>query len=169
MDSPSASPLDVSADVVVARLRTRPASASSRAETSVTSFAVSSTKRWRSGVSRLTSCSRRLDDDERRVEVVQRGVRLVLRAGLEVAQELDGLRDAGARLRVERVEDLVEVDGGLGARRRERVALVDVGLIAAAELQVDVAVGDARQRRLADDRAGAAAQRVVAVARRSRA
>jgi len=36
-------------------------------------------------------------------------------AGLEVAQELHGVRHRPARERVERVEDLVEVDGGLGA------------------------------------------------------
>ncbi len=100
---------------------------------------------------------------QRRVEVAQGGVGLVLVAGLEVAQEGDGLLDALARLRVERVEDLVEVDGGRGVLGRQGPAVGDVGAVGAAELQVDVAVGDAGERGLADDRARPAAQRVIAV------
>ena len=45
----------------------------------------------------------------------------------------------------------------------DAAAVRDVRLVGAAELQVDVAVGDARQRRLTDDRARARAQRVIAV------
>ena len=62
-DSPSASPLEVSALVVVARSRVRSASTPSRAETSVTRRAVSTMKRSKSGVLRLSSANSRADED----------------------------------------------------------------------------------------------------------
>jgi hypothetical protein len=63
IDSPSASPLEVRAVVVRARLRVRSVSTPSRAETSVTRRAVSTMKRSKSGVLRSSAANRRAELD----------------------------------------------------------------------------------------------------------
>ena len=62
-DSPSASPLEVRAEVVVARSRVRSPSTPSRAETSVTRREVSTMKRSKSGVLRFSSANSRAEED----------------------------------------------------------------------------------------------------------
>jgi len=63
--------------------------------------------------------------------------------------------------RVERVEELVEVDGGGGEVLGEDAAVGDLRGALGRQGEVDVAVGDARQRRLADDRLRPVPQRRV--------
>jgi hypothetical protein len=155
MDSPSASPWDVSADAVRERVVAR-----RDVGHELRRLVDEALQIWRVAVDLLQETAGR---GQRGVDVAQRGVRFVFGAGLEVAQEAHGARHPGAGLGVEGVEDLVEVDRGLRAVGAERPAVVDVRLVGAAQLQVDVAVGHARQRGLADDRARPAAQGVVAV------
>ena len=100
---------------------------------------------------------RRLGD--RRVERLQAGVGRPGRAGHLSGGAVDDLLERGPRLRVQRVEDLVEVHRGLGvlggdgAARRNRRRVVRSGG------EGDVPVRDPRERGLAHDRAGAAMQR----------
>jgi hypothetical protein len=74
---------------------------------------------------------------------------------------LEEVLEAGAGALVEQVEDLVQLDGGRGLVGADRAAVVDLGAAGRAELQVDVAVGDAGQRRLLDHHLRAAPQRLV--------
>ena len=98
---------------------------------------------------------------ERRVEVGDALVELLALALDLVGRAVDHALQRLARLRVEGVEDLVEVDGG-GRRVLLDHALVGDPLGALRRHpQVDVAVGDARQRGLADGGQRAAAQRRV--------
>ena len=76
-----------------------------------------------------------------------------------VGEALDDVLERAARLRVERVEDLVEVDDRRRRVRGEHRAVVELGRVAGSHGQGDVAVGDARQRRQPDRRLGALAQR----------
>ena len=67
-------------------------------------------------------------------------------------EALDDALQVLARLRVERVEELVEVDDVGRRAGRERRAVVELLGRVGRRRQRDVAVGDARQRREADDR-----------------
>ena len=67
------------------------------------------------------------------------------------------------RARVEDVEDLVELDGRARVVGADAPAVVDVVAVVRAELEVHVAVGDARERAELDHRLGAAPQRHVVV------
>ena len=70
-------------------------------------------------------------------------------------------RERLARRRVEGVEELVEVDRGGRRVLLEHAALGDLLAALGRHAQVDVAVGDAGQRGLADGGERAAAQRRV--------
>jgi hypothetical protein len=78
-----------------------------------------------------------------------------------VGRALDDRLEVLARLRVERVEDLVEVDGRRRAVLVDHAAVGDRRGLAAGKAQVDVAVGDAGHGGLADGGERAAAQRRV--------
>src|SRR5215211_1642383 len=98
-----------------------------------------------------------------RVEVLEADVRLVA-ASLELpGLVLEEVLEALARLRIERVEELVEVDRRRGLVRADRASVIDLFRAVRREGQLDVAVGDARQGRLADGRVRARVQRLVLV------
>ncbi|MEJ7718679.1 MAG: hypothetical protein WKF31_12210 [Thermoleophilaceae bacterium] len=110
----------------------------------------------------------RFSSRKSRAEVREGGVQVAL--GLvelvAAAADLDGLaleellhRHAGDG--VEGVEDLVDVDLGDGLVDVDRAAVGDLGVAALGQLEVDDAVGDARDRGQADGRAGALVQRRV--------
>jgi hypothetical protein len=103
---------------------------------------------------------------ERRVEVLERGVRLGGLAVVLLRSALDDVLKTLARLRVERVEELVEVDRRLGLVGSDLAAAVDLRRAVGARLELDVAVGDPRQRRRANDGGRALVQRVEAGADR---
>ena len=121
-------------------------------------------KRSSVGVSRLSSLNRRLEAASDGLRYSQPWLAGVALAAVLRAEPAHDAAERLARLRVERVEELVEVDGG---RRLVREAIVapssSGGLLFGAEVEVDVAVGHARQRRLADRRARALVQRRPAV------
>ncbi len=98
---------------------------------------------------------------ERRVEVQQALVHLLAAALVLRGRALDHLLEVLAGGLVERVEDLVEVDRGRRRLLADDAAVGDLRGLGAGEPQVDVAVGDAGQRRLADRRLRAAPQRRV--------
>ena len=147
--------------VVVARWSTRPARSSLRSARSVTRLEDETTKRSSSRESELSSRNSREDACSDGIQVQQAGVELVAAQPVLVGGALDDGLEVLARLRVERVEDLVEVD------RRRRVVLVDHAAVgdrrglAAGKAQVDVAVGDAGDGGLPDGGERAAAQRRV--------
>ena len=85
-----------------------------------------------------------------------RALALVLRG-----EALDDALEVLARVRVERVEELVEVDDVGGRADGERRAVVERLRRVRRRRQRDVAVGDARQRGQADHGLGALAQRRV--------
>jgi hypothetical protein len=98
---------------------------------------------------------------QRRVEVLGRLVGLRALAGVLRGEALDHALQVAARLGVERVEELVEVDHAGRRVRAEDLAVGDLLARVGAERQRDVAVGDARQRGEADRRLGAGVQRRV--------
>ena len=110
---------------------------------------------------------------QRRVQVVERqalllGLPDVLRGGV-----LEERLDRGPRRRVERVEQLVEVDRRGRLRLRDRPAALDRVRLALRlgprrEVELDVAVRDPRLRRLPDHGLRALGQRLVRVVDRHR-
>ena len=98
---------------------------------------------------------------QRGVQVQQAGVHVLAAALVLGVQALDELLEVLAGGLVERVEDLVEVDGGGRAVLPDRAAVGDLGFLLAREAEVDVAVGDAGERGLADGGERALAQRRV--------
>ena len=118
-------------------------------------------KRSSSGVSRLSSRNSRLDAASDGLRYVDALVELLALALDLAGRAVDHALQRLARLGVERVEELVEVDRG-----GRRVLLDDalVGDLLGAlrrQAEVDVAVGDAGERGLADGGEGAVAQRRV--------
>jgi hypothetical protein len=101
--------------------------------------------------------------DEERAEVLGRLTRLLALAVVLVAEAADDVLEALAGLRVERVEERVEVDRRGRVVRLDLAAVVDLLGVVRARLKRDVAVGDARQRRRADRRLRARVQRRVVV------
>ena len=149
------------APVVALALPTRSARSSRRSAIAVTVREELTMKRVRA-----SSSSRRLVDQpararEQRVEVL-RGLGGLLALAVELGLEaLDDALQVRARLRVERVEELVEVDRGGRRGGRQRRVLGQRAARVRAGRERDVAVGDARQRRQPDDRLRALAQRRV--------
>ena len=97
------------------------------------------------------------------IEVDDSGVGLLGAARVGRAESPDDVAEAVAGLGVEDVEDLVEVDGGRRVLLGDRPPVLDLLGGARRELEIDVAVGDARQRGGANDRLGPAAQGVLVV------
>ena len=111
-----------------------------------------------SSVVSLTS-RRALESSGLKYSVGRGGLRaLAVELGLEA---LDHALEVLARLRVERVEQLVEVDRRRGLRDRDRRVVGQRLARVRAGRDRDVAVRDARQRRQPDDRLRALAQRRV--------
>ena len=98
---------------------------------------------------------------QERVEVLGRLARLLALAVVLRGEALDDALQVLARVRVERVEERVEVDDGGRRAGRERRAVVELLGRVGRRRQGDVAVRDARQRREADDGRRAVAQRRV--------
>ena len=97
------------------------------------------------------------------IEVDDSGVGLLGAARVGRAESPDDVAQAVAGLGVEDVEDLVEVDGGRRVLLGDRPPVLDLRGGAGRELEIDVAVGDARQGGGANDRLGPAAQGVLVV------
>ena len=140
------------APAVAFALPTRPARSSRRSATAVTAREELTMKRVSAPSSSVTWLDQHARGRQQRVEVLGRLADLLALALVLGREALDDVLQVAARLLVERVEDLVEVDDRWSSRtgrawRRRRSSL----LVSGAERQRDVAVGDARQRGQADD------------------
>ena len=98
---------------------------------------------------------------QQRVEVLGRLADLLALALVLRGEALDDVLQVAARLLVDRVEDLVEVDDRGRRGQVEAGAVVELLVGVGRERERDVAVGDARQRGEPDHGAGALAQRRV--------
>ena len=153
------SPTAIAAAVVFA-LATRPARSSRRAASAVTTFAESSTKLRSSCWSRVSSVTSREVVDSAGLKYFERLVRLAAASRVLRGEALHDVLQALARLRVERVEELVEVDDGRRAVGRDASRRPGArARCSGPGVERDVAVGDARQRGRADDRRRALVQR----------
>ena len=100
---------------------------------------------------------------QERVQVLEALVGLLADAAVGGREALDDVLEVGDRVRVERVEELVQVDLGDRLRPRHRPAVGDLlpALALRRERQLDLAVGDPRQREGADLRGRPALERRV--------
>ncbi len=148
-----------SAPVVWDRFETRPLRSADRCERSVTRFPVLTMKFVNRRSVPVDLAEQHAARGHRRVEVLEGEPRHLPLAGVLRGRSLDQVLEPGPGRGVERVEQLVEVDLARRLRRRQVAAVGDPRRAGRPEAQIDVAVGDARQRDLADRRGRALAQR----------
>ena len=96
---------------------------------------------------------------QRRVEVLGAVVELLTAALDHLARPFEEVLYGHPRHGVEEVEQLVELDRGVGGVLADGAPVLDLRAVAVPELDVDEPVGDARQRALLDHGPGALAQR----------
>ena len=144
---------------------TRSARSSRRSAIAPTTVAVSTMKSSNCSSSRTSSRVRRRGRGQRRVEVLGGLVGLLRLAVVLGRAALDDLLEPLARLRVERVEELVEVHRRGGVVGVDLAAVVDLVGVVGARGERHVAARDARERAHADDGVGALVQRLEAPSR----